>query len=263
LIDKRILLAVFASLVLVTSAGDYSEQPRELTVFCAAGLIGPFSETGQMYKNSTGVDVVFSFDGVQSLRTQVENGAYADLFVSSSYKHLNALKAEDLMDNSSISVIAKNRVALIVPKDNPAKIESLYDIARPGIKIVMAAEDVPIGDYTRQVLDNLEKDPAYGPEYKKKVLSNVVSLETNANYIVSKVGLGETDVGFFWQSKSTGDMEKKITRITIPDKYNIIADYNIGILRQSESPVQAKEFINLVKSEKGMALLEKYGFELP
>jgi molybdate transport system substrate-binding protein len=250
-----------AILVFTPASLCVDHQPKELTAFCAAGLIGPFSEIGQIFKNSTGINIVFNFDGVQVLRTQVENGAYADLFVSSSAKHLNALKAEDIINNSSISVIAKNRVALIVPKDNPGKIENLSDLAKPDIKIIIGAKDVPIGDYALQVLDNLEKDPTYGSEYKNKVLSNIVSEETNVNYILSKVGLGEVDAGFAWQSKSTEDMEKKITRIMIPDRYNVIAEYNIGILKQSEYPKQAEDFINLLKSDKGIAILEKYGFK--
>jgi molybdate transport system substrate-binding protein len=262
MIDKYGLLIMLASLALTSNAGLCSEQPEELTIFCASGIMAPFNEIGHLYENTTGINVVFNFDGVQALRAQVENGAYADLFVSSSYKHLNALKAEDLIDNGSISLIARDQVVLVIPKDNPGKIENLSDIARPGTKIIMGLKDVPIGDYARLVLDNLEKDPAYGPEYKEEVLSNVVSQETSANHVVAKVALGEADVGFGWITKSTEQNEKKIAKIEIPDKYNILADFNIGVLKQSEYPDQAQDFIDLVKSDKGRAILEEYDFQL-
>jgi molybdate transport system substrate-binding protein len=111
-------------------------------------LTGAFGEIGEMYENETCIVVVFNFDGSQVLRTQVENGAYADIFVSANTKQLNALKNEGLMNNSTISVFTTNKPALIVPKDNPAQIQNISDLAKPGLKIVIGTKDVPIGDYT-------------------------------------------------------------------------------------------------------------------
>jgi molybdate transport system substrate-binding protein len=259
MMDRRIL-AVFAALVLAVSAG-FAQEPEELTVFCAASLTGAFTELGQMYENETNIDVVFNFDGSQVLHTQVENGAYADIFVSANKKQLNALKDEGLMNNSTISVFTTNKPALIVPKDNPAQIQNISDLAKPGLKIVIGTKDVPIGDYTLQILDKLANDTAYGPKFKEDVMANVVSNETNVNYIVSKIALGEADVGIAYKSDVTKEMAAKITKIEIPDKYNVIAEYPMGILKQSRYPAEAEEFVNLVKSEEGRAVLAKYGFD--
>ncbi len=259
MIEKRILAAMLAALVLATSAG-FAEEPKELIAFTAASLTGAFGEIGQIYKNETNISVVFDFDGSQALRTQIENGAYADVFASANKKQMNAVKADGLMDNSSIIIFTKNKLSLIVPKDNPAKISSLKDLAKPGVKIVIGTKDVPVGDYSMQIINKLGNDSAYGPEYKKSVLANIISQETNVNYVVTKVALGEADAGFAYVSDVTKDLASKVNEIPIPNEYNVIAEYPIGMLKDSKYPVESEKFIELITSDEGKAILEKYGF---
>ena len=262
MIGKQIFVAVLAVLVLATSAG-FAQESKEITVFTAASLTGAFTEIGQMYKNETNISVVFNFDGSQVLRTQIENGAYADIFVSANAKQMNLMKNEGFMNNSSITVFTKTKPVIIVPKSNPAKIQNISDLSKPGIKIVIGTKDVPIGDYTLQILAKLANDSAFGPEFRKLVMANVVSNDTNVNYITSKVALGEADAGIAYKSDVTKNLAAKITKIEIPDKYNVIAEYPMGILKQSKYPALSQEFMNLVESDKGMVVLEKYGFESP
>jgi molybdate transport system substrate-binding protein len=250
---------MLAVLLLAVSTA-YAQEPKELTVFTAASLTGAFGEIGQMYKNETGISVAFNFDGSQALRTQMENGAYADIFVSANQKQMKATEKDGLMNNSSVVIFTKNKLSLIVPKDNPAKIVNLSDLAKPGLKIVIGTKDVPVGDYTLQILSKLGNDSAYGPDYKTKVLSNVISQETNVNYVVTKVALGEADAGFAYVSDITENLTSKVDKIAIPDEYNVIAEYPMGILRESKYPVQSQKFMSLVMSNEGKAVLEKYGF---
>jgi len=259
LIEKRIFAAMFAALVLATSAG-FAEEPKELFVFTAASLTGAFTEIGQMFEKETNISVAFNFDGSQALSTQIENGAYADVFASANTKQMNALKKDGLMNNSSISVFTKNRLSLIIPKDNPAKVHNLTDLAKPGLKIVVGTKDVPVGDYAMQIINKLGNDSTYGPNYKTKVLANVISQETNVNYVVTKVALGEADAGFAYVSDVTEDLAAKVDKIDIPDEYNVIAEYPMGLLKESKYSAEAEQFMNLVKSEEGKAILEKYGF---
>jgi molybdate transport system substrate-binding protein len=259
LMNKHVFTALFAVLVLTMSAG-FAQPPKELTVFTAASLTGAFGEIGQMFENETGINVAFNFDGSQALRTQLEHGAYADVFASANMRQMNAVKDEGLMNNSSIIIFTRNKLSIIVPKDNPAKIMNLSDLAMPGIKIIMGTKDVPVGDYALQIIDKLGNDSAYGPDYETKVLANVVSQETNVNYVVTKVALGEVDVGFAYVSDITEDLASKVDRIAIPDEYNIIAEYPMGILLESKYPAESQEFMNLVMSDKGKAVMEKYGF---
>jgi len=259
MITKHVLIALIIALVLASSAG-LAEEPKELTVFTAASLTGSFGEIGQMYKNEANFSVAFNFDGSQALRTQLENGAYADVFASANRKQMNAVKNDRLMNNSSIVIFTKNKLSLIVPKDNPAMIGNLSDLAKPGVKIVMGTKDVPVGDYALQILSKLDNDSTYGPDYKKKVLANVISQETNVNYVVTKVALGEADVGFAYVSDITEDLANKVDKVDIPDEYNIIAEYPMGILLESKYPAESQKFMNLVMSNEGKAVLEKYGF---
>ena len=195
-----------------------AEAPKELTVFCGAGLTGAFDEIGQLYENARGVSVEFNFDGVPALRAQIEQGAYADVLVSANLKHKNALKVEGHINNNTVNIFAENKVVIVVPNGNPANIANLTDLARPGVKILIGTKDLPAGDYTRQVLDKLANDSEYGPEFKEKVMANIVSEETTVNLIVSKVALGEADAGFAFMSDVSPDMVGTVTKILIPDQ---------------------------------------------
>jgi molybdate transport system substrate-binding protein len=259
MIKRLVLLASIAVLVFASSAVS-ADEPEELVVFTAASLTGAFGEIGEVYEDETGIKVVFNFDGSQALRTQIEHGAYADVFASANNKQMNALKDLGLMNNSSVSIFTRNKLSLIIPKDNPAGISNLRDIAKPGVKIVIGTKDVPVGDYALQIIDKLGDDPAWGPEYKEKVLANIISQETNVNYVVTKIALGEADVGFAYVSDVTLELSSRVSQIEIPDQYNIIAEYPMGITTESRYAAEALNFINFVKSDEGRAVLEKYGF---
>jgi len=237
-----------------------AEEGERLTVFCGAGLTGALSEIGGIYENDTNISVEFNFDGVPALRSQIEQGAYADILVSANLKHMNALKSEGFINNSTVEVFARNKVAIIVPNDNPASITGLKDLASPGVKILMGTKDLPAGDYALQVLDKLAADPEYGPAYRESVLSNVVSQETTVNRIVSKIALGEADAGFAFISDVSPQMVGKVTRILIPEKYNVVGDFPVAVLSQSKYPVEAQAFLDMIMSTEGQSILGKYGF---
>ena len=229
MIKKRTLVALIVALVLASSAG-FADDPKELIVFTAASLTDAFGEIGQLYTNETNINVAFNFDGSQNLRAQIENGAYADIFASADKKQMNAVKNDGRMNNSSVVIFTKNKLSLIVPEGNPANIGNLSDLAKPGLKIIMGTKDVPVGGYALQIISKLSNDSAYGPDYKTKVLANVISQETNVNYVMTKVALGEADVGFAYVSDLTEDLASKVDKIDIPDEYNILAEYPLGIL---------------------------------
>jgi molybdate transport system substrate-binding protein len=261
LIEKQILVSALAVLFFTIPASFCADQPKEITVFTAASLTDAFEEIGQMYKNETNTSVVFNFDGSQALATQMINGAYADVFISANTKQMDVVKNAGLMNNSSVMIFTENKLSLIVPKNNPGKIRDLKDLAKPGIKVVIGTEDVPVGDYAMQIINNLGNDSAFGPEYKSKVLANTVSQETNVNYVVTKVALGEADVGFAYVSDVTEDVASKVDMVEIPDKYNVIVQYTMGIAKGSKYPGESESFIKLVTSDEGCSILEKYGFK--
>jgi molybdate transport system substrate-binding protein len=233
----------------------------DVTVFAAASLSGAFNETKAAYEaQHKDVNVVFNFDGSQNLRTQIEQGAKADVFASASTSHMNALKNGSYVNNSTISNFANNKLAVIVPKDNKANITSLSDLSKAGVKIVIGNKDVPVGGYALQIIDKMGNNSTYGQDYKTAVLNNIVSKETTVNYVVSKVALGEADAGFVYVSDVPAEYKDKVTTIAIPDSLNVIAVYPIGVLKESGNANAAQSFIDFVKSAEGKAILAKYGF---
>jgi molybdate transport system substrate-binding protein len=260
-ISFTILSAFTVLAVLLPIAGTVlADEENALTVYSGAGLTGAMSEIAAIYENKSNTTVKFNFDGVPALRAQIEEGAYADVLVSANIKHMKALQLEGFMDNKTVRIFAQNKVAIIVPNDNPANITNFTDLARPGVKILMGTKELPAGDYAQQVLDKLANDSSFGPEYKQAVLANVVSQETTVNRVVSKVSLGEADAGFAFISDVSPQMAGKVTKILIPDRYNVVGDFPVGVLSQSKNPAEAQAFIDEIMSEEGQTILDKYGF---
>jgi len=255
---KKMVAAILSIFMIASLAG--ASGTEELVVFCAASLTGAFGEMGQIYEDETGVDVILNFDGTQAIRTQVEQGAIADVFVSANKKHMDALMSEGFMDNDTVSIFTENRMVVIVPEDNPADIQSLSDLAEPGVMIIMGVKEAPFGSYALQVLDNLANDSAYGPEYRDAVMKNVISQETAVSSLVSKIALGEADAGFAYQSDISPELSEQVSKVEIPDQYNVVAEYPLGVLKESENPDEASSFIEFVISPEGREVLEKYGF---
>jgi molybdate transport system substrate-binding protein len=157
-------------------------------------------------------------------------------------------------------IFARNRLLLIVPRTNPARIGSLKDLADRGTKVVIAADAVPVGKYTREVLVKLAGAEGFPPRYDERVLSNVVSQEENVKSVVSKVQLGEADAGFVYQSDVTRSVSRYVRSFEIPDQYNAIARYPIAVVKGSKNPEPARAFIDLVLSAQGQTVLRQHGF---
>lgn len=255
---RLIFIVIFLSLALAACSGaNVPAKPRTLTVYAAASLTDAFTEMGKAFDAShPGVTVAFNFGGSQNLRTQIEQGAAADVFASANTREMDTLLSEKLVEAGAPKVFLTNQLVMILPKNNPAALTSLADLAKPGVKIVLAAEEVPAGRYTRQVLDNL--DAQFGADYKAKVLANVVSNEDNIRQAVTKVQLGEADASIVYVSDAVAAPE--LQKIEIPADVNVIAQYPIAALVKSANPDLANEFIAYVLSPNGQATLKKWGF---
>jgi len=245
-----------------TIPSQTAEEKTTLTVFTAASLTGAFSEICSEYNaENQNIKVEPVFDGSQALRTQIEQGAFADIFVSANTKHMNALKDEGYMDNDTIVLFLENSLAVIIPKENKAGINSLSDLAKPGIKIVIGTADVPFGSYTRQILDKMANSSEYGEDYKEAVYANVISEETSVGTVVPKLTLGEADAAFVYKSDILREYRDQLSRIDIPAEYNVIAKYPLGIVAESDNKQAAADFIEFVRGDSGSAILKDYGFD--
>ena len=239
------------------------QPPRKavrLNVFAAASLTDAFTEIGKNFEAANpGVTVTFNFAGSQALRTQIEEGAPADVFASASGKEMDTTVAGKFVADGTPKVFLNNKLVLILPADNPAGVAKLEDLAKPGLKLVLAAEEVPVGNYARQSLDLM--NGSFGTDFEDKVLANVVSNEDNVKQVVSKVQLGEADAGIVYTSDAVAAPELKT--VEIPTELNVIAKYPIAPLVKSANADLATSFVEYVLSTDGQAVLTKWGFAPP
>jgi len=234
-------------------------EPRTLTVFAAASLTEAFTEMGHDFEASNpGATVALNFAGSQTLSTQLSQGAVADVFASANHIEMDKMVSGGLVQQDAPKDFLTNKLVVLLPKDNPANVQTLQDLGRAGLKLVLADATVPAGKYARQILDNMSKDASFGADFKTKVLANVVSNETDVKQVVAKVQLGEADAGIVYVSDAVAAPELKT--IEIPANFNVIAKYPIATLTKTPQPELASEFIAYVLSADGQAILKKWGF---
>jgi molybdate transport system substrate-binding protein len=252
--------ALLTSLIAITSSGgDAHATKQTLQVFAAASLAGAFHELADRLETAhPGLDVRISIAGSQQLVAQLEQGAVADVFASADDRWMSYARAQGLVSGEP-TVFARNRLVMIVPKPNPARIGRLQDLSRGGIKIVIAADAVPVGHYTRTVLRNLTRTEGFPTDFATRALRNVVSEEENVKSVVSKVQLGEADAGFVYRSDVTPAVARYVRVFEIPEGANVIATYPMALLRDGPAPDAAKAFLDLVLSVDGQRVLEQHG----
>lgn len=234
-------------------------QEVKLTVFAAASLTDAFTDIGAQFKQQhSGITLEFNFAGSQQLRTQLEQGAVADVFAAANTKEMNAAIQSGVVMSGTATTFVRNRLAVIAPKDNPGGIKALQDLSKPGLKIVLAAASVPVGGYALTSLDKMNAD--FGATFSQTVLANVVSYEDNVKQVVAKVQLGEADAGIVYTSDVTPQVADKLIKLAIPDQYNVLASYPIAVLKAAPNVDLATAFMDFVLSDQGGAVLQKWGF---
>lgn len=232
----------------------------ELNVFAAASLTDAFSEIGQAFqKTNPRVTVKFNFAASTALRTQIEQGARADIYASADQAQMDHARKANVI-NGADQLFVKNKLVMIYPISNPGKVSTLHDLARPGLKFVLTDRNVPIGAYARTALEKMAADPAFGADFDDKVLANLRSEEANVRAVVTKVQLGEADAGIVYASDVTPAVAKDIQSMLIPDTFNTTATYPIAVVRDTRNRAAAQAFIAFVRSAQGQAILKKWNF---
>lgn len=227
----------------------------------AASLTAAFQEIGRQFESQhSGVKVEFNFAGSQQLAQQIAQGAPGDVFASANTTQMEAVIKGGQIDPSAARIFAKNRLVVIFPKNNPAGLTRLQDLAKPGIKIDLAAKQVPVGLYALDFLEKASRDAAFGASFKEDVIKNVVSYEDNVKAVLTKVSLGEADAGIVYTTDAAAAPGGSIGQMEIPDAFNVIASYPIAVLKENKNPALAGAFVNLVLSPGGQEILKKYGF---
>ncbi|MCS7256494.1 MAG: molybdate ABC transporter substrate-binding protein [Thermomicrobium sp.] len=245
-----------------TAATPTPRVTGEITVFAAASLTDAFQELAQAFQQKyPNAKVTFNFAGSSQLRTQLAQGAKADVFASADLKNMQGAQQDGTIAGEP-RVFVRNEPVVVVPANNPAGISTLADLAKPGVRLVLEGQDVPIGNYARQILQKASQDPQYGSDFANRVLANVVSEETNVKAALTKVALGEADATFVYRTDATTpDMRDKVKIVEIPAQFNVIAEYPIAVVKNAPNPTGAQAFIDFVLSAEGQRILAKWGFK--
>ncbi|SDI38068.1 molybdate ABC transporter substrate-binding protein [Alteribacillus bidgolensis] len=259
---KNSVLFVSLLLVMVTSAScsnkadGTSKENSELTIFAAAQLQDVFKELSDVFEEKTDSNVKISFAGSQVVRTQIEQGAQADIFASANLSHMEALQDRGLVSDDVI--FSHNFLTVLLPEENPAGIERLEELGEKSYRLVLGVEDVPIGIYARQFLD--KANDRYGSQYKEQVLANTSSLETNTRQVSGKIALGEGDIGITYVTDVIPSIQDQVTTIDIPDELNVKSNNTIAITTDTNQPELAQQWIDFIMSEEGQDILADHKF---
>jgi len=241
------IAAAVLSAALVAGASARVAKPAgssQLTIFAAASLTQVFPKIDSKPK--------YSFAGSNTLLAQIEQGAPADVFASANTTYPQQLFNEGKCEKPVI--YAYNKVVVIVPKSNPAHITSVWQLQRPGVKVIIAAKGVPAGDYARTILSNLG--------ISKAVFKNVVSQEPDVKSVTSKIALGQADAGFVYRTDVV-PVASQVQFFTIPAWAQPPVRYGMCVLKSSQNISAARAFQARVLGPIGRGQLSGALFGLP
>lgn len=233
-----------------SASGSTGSSSTTLTVFAAASLKNTFTTLGQQFEAAhAGTKVTLNFGGSADLVTQLQQGAPADVFASADTKNMDKATAAHLVSGAPVT-FASNTLEIAVPPANPAKITTFSDLAKPGVKLVVCAPEVPCGSAAQKI------------ETATKTTLKPVSEENAVTDVLSKVQTGEADAGLVYVTDVKG-AAGKVKGVTFPESKDAVNTYPIASLTASKNPDLAKQFADLVTGPDGQQVLAAAGFAKP
>jgi molybdate transport system substrate-binding protein len=248
-----------------TASPDAAAKPAaslsgEVTVFAAASLTDAFREIGERFQSANpNSRVTFNFGASSQLRTQLAQGAVADVFASADQAQMDRARQAGRIAGPD-EVVVTNRLVVIAPRANPAGIRGPADLAKPDLKLVAAQPEVPIGVYTQDMLDKMARSGPFGADFAERANANVVSREPNVRQVVAKVQLGEADAAVVYTSDVTPQVAPELVRFDVPDQFNTLATYPIALVTGAPQAEAGRAFIDLVRSPAGQGILARWNF---
>lgn len=242
-----------------TTSSNTTTVSGNLTIFAAASLTAAFNQMkANLEKANPNLKITFNYGGSNTLVTQLTQGANADVFASADNVQMGNAVKDGIISGNPVT-FAHNKLVVILPKNNPANVQKLQDLAKSGLKFDTAEKSVPVGNYTLQALDKMSKDAAFGSNFNTKVQANFVSKETDVKQIVAKVQSGEADAGIVYLTDAAA-AKANLLEIDIPDQYNVIATYPIAAVKGAPNAAAAQVFMNYVLGSDGQTILKQQGF---
>lgn len=261
--SRNLLVTLMLALQTVgcaTAASAPARSRREVIVFAASSLTDVLTDAkAQVERRSPELRVTINFGASSVLRTQLEQGARADLLITADDRQMRLAADRQLLAGQP-TVVASNRLVIIVPAKNPGNVAAPIDLARPGLRVVTTSNDVPIGHYARQSLASMDRDPAFGADFSARVQANVVSEETNVRAVLAKIQLGEGDAAIVYNSDVTAGVRDQLRVIPIPDAFNVAARYPAALLANGQNQAGARALLDYLVSPDGQADFKRFGF---
>jgi molybdate transport system substrate-binding protein len=238
-----------------------SAEGAALTIYGAASLKGALDQLKVIFEAShTGTILTITTDSSATLRTQIEQGAPADVFLSADTSNPKKLVDGGLVDGGLVD-FAGNLLTIVVPTTNPAKVASPADLARSGVKVVAAGDQVPITKYAKQAVDLLAAIPGYPTDFAAAYARNVVSKEDNVKALIAKIELGEGDAGIVYVTDAKAST--KVGDVAIPPQANVPAVYAGVVVKSSRNVAAARAFLDWIAGADGQKILATFGFIPP
>ncbi len=256
---SRAVAAFFSAALLLAACAQASCGCVTLVrVFGASSLAMPLEELSGDFARSfgIGVSVTISTGSSAALRTQIEQGAPADVFLSADTSNPAALLDAGLVDGTMVT-FATNHLAIVVQKGNPAAISAPADLGRANVRIIAAGLEVPITKYADQVVTKLADLPGYPAGFAAAYAANIVSREDNVGAVIAKIALGEGDAAIVYVSDAKA---ANVDTIELPEDANVTATYAGVVLREATGPHAAHAFLDWVRSPSGQQIMAAFGF---
>jgi len=244
-----------------TASTAPSAATAELTIYAASSLKSALDKARTEYEAANpGTRLVISTDASSALETKIEQGAPADVFLSADTANPQKL-VDKALANGSLTNFAKNRLTVIVPKDNPAKIQTPADLAKAGVKVIAAGDAVPVTKYANKLVGNLAKEPGYPPDFVDAYNANIASREDNVGAIVAKVGMEQGDAAIVYMTDANAQAD--VAPVDVPPDANVIATYAGAVVKSSANPSASNAFLTWLAGPDGQAVLSGFGFLPP
>ena len=260
---RTAILALLVAAVAACSAPGQGATPTvtSLTIFGAASLKAALDAAKTAYeRDAPGSTLVISTDSSAALETQIEQGADADVFLSADTTNPKKLVDRGFATGGPV-VFAGNELTIIVPSGNPARIRSPVDLARPGVKVIAAGDQVPITKYANQLVANLATVAGYPSGFATAYATNVVSKEDDVKAVVGKIELGEGDAAIVYLTDARAST--KVSTIPVPAAANVPASYAGVVVKSSTHQAGASRFLDWFAGPTGQGILAEFGFLPP
>ena len=268
------IVAVLALLLVACSGGGSgstapstapSDAPSaaaaDLTIFGAASLAKVLQEVKTAYEAAVpDATLTISTDSSAALATQITEGAPADVFLSADTTNPQQLVDAGLATGDP-TVFAGNELIVITPTDNPGGLTGPLDLAKAGVRVIAAGDEVPIAKYATQLVENLAAQPGAPADFAAAYAANVLSREDNVAAVRTKIELGEGDAAIVYVTDAAAS--DKVAALDVPDDASVPASYAGVVVKASEHAEAAQAFLDWVAGPEGQAILVSFGFLPP